>query len=156
MPSTIERGIRQVLLSSEVAAEETIDIQMEQAELHYKSELSSAEIIKFYFSSIMWWALLISAIGLLYSKHWAYYLIYVLTVLNLYTSFCYAPLIPDILLPWIIVPVGLIIIQLINFLMVFPLVIIHRNTKKNPNQNLEPIVTTPGDEVKAQSTQAHV
>jgi len=146
MPSATERGIRQSLLLTEAATEETIDIQMEEAEEYYKTQLTTAGKFKIYTRSTVWWLLLISAIGLLCSKPWGYYLLYGSTVLNLYTSLCYLPLLVDLVLPWLHITAGLILIQLINFSMVAPLIVVHRKINKNPNKNTHSITGSAGSE----------
>lgn len=136
MPSSIEKGVRQSLLLLEAATEETIENEMAEAELVYKQRLSSAKKAKIHIKSAVWWLLLISAVGVLFSRQWGYYLLYGATVLNFYTSLCYLPLIVDLVLPWLLMPAGLILIQLVNLAMIAPLIMNHRKLNQNPNQRM--------------------
>ena len=137
MPATLETGIRQGMLDTGVATEKTIDSELKNARQHYKQSLTGYEKLGIYTQSVTWWLLLISAFAILFSKTWGFYLTYISTLLNLYTSFCYVPLISGVILPWLVVPTGTIIIQLINILTVATLAISQQRMNKNPNQRVE-------------------
>ena len=135
IPPSVVQGIRIGLIESGVATEETIDEEMVKAETQYKESRSTSEKIQIYTRSVIWWILLISGIALLLSKSWAYFLIYIATLLNLYTSIPYLPC-SNIFSRWILVSFPLS--QIFNILMVVGLAIAHRKTKQNPQPSVSP------------------
>ena len=138
MPENLQTGIRQGLLETGVATEETIDTELQHAELRYKQSLTGLEKMGIYTQSATWWLLMISVVAVLFSKTWGYYLTYISTLLNLYTSFCYLPLISSVILPWLVNPAGIILIQIINALMIAAVFYSQLEINKNPNQGMDP------------------
>ena len=147
MPNSMKSVLRETSLETGIASDSNIDSVLKEFEQSFKDDLTLLEKVAIYTQSIVWWLLFISAISILFSKIWGYYLAYISTLINLYTSFCYLPFIAGAILPWLVVPTGKILIQLINLLMIFALVQSHRKMINDPNQGMDPTLKTAQNEV---------